>query len=653
MSYKYRVLSDLPLGYWRLNKLSTIQYNDALTTYDTTDLDYNAHTNDHFIDYSILQNGANILNGSVPQLNNVTPIVTSLSNEDAFNSCKILNNNEILISNLYNAFKKGYENKTFGIEMWVLLQNPTQPVDLIKLGQSSSSMKIRAEKDSICFYVSNDQGVNTVTTKKVYSWDEPLHIFALIKDKSMTLYINGLSDESVTFNGYFYEDLKNFYIGPSPENNGFIISDLAFYDKPLSVNEIKSHMSWAHRDSNPIGFAHQSSASVFLFNDNSGEAISVQNFYAPISYSQGTFNNVETDQTGIVLKKNQQSGSWTYPLDITSYQNFSGINVSWETASYPFSTTSNNYVSVSISYDGGTTYYPIKNNNIVPYFVSNYYSSLTIQALIKVDFYYPSNYVNDNYVSPPRLDNLSIKVYSNIDSNSDTGIFNISPFTSNQSVTEYTYRGNKNNILSRSSNLGINFYKMNPESKPGSAIINPSGYGINNGYRHIDFWFKWAGQGKAVLDIGGTPQLFIDNQGYLNVHTTSPFQSSVYINGVLVGTPNWKYKLSVNEPIHIFISFNSNIYLASANPTTGITDISISINGDRSGQYDPCEASYGNIILWGPNTSPNPSKIYLSYLSTNVLTVNDGVTSMGSVLEYSGTSSQINGGDPVIYHTHV
>lgn len=601
MSYKHKILSTLPLGYWRLRSSSI---NDETIT---------------------ANNGTG---GSTIVTSQVTPIVTSFNTDTSMNGCKINSSTAVNISNIYNAYKYGYENEAFGVEFWCKLDSSHSNQNIIRIG-NSNVMRIYVNADTMYFAVNTSTGIYT-TKKKVYSWDYPFHVFAISDNHSIKIYINGLSDETIEFPGTstYTSHTASFIVGPS--TNPFVISDLAFYDRSLSVREIRSNMLWAQRDSNPTFYSNQGSTSHFNFNKNSGQLIDSQTFLSTQDYKKGELTNLIADGTGLTIETTVSatsvSGEWVYPYTVTSYTDFKGVNIYWDTATNAASSVSNQYARVFISYDGGVNYHEVLNGKSVPYFTLNYASYLTAQALIKVVLFTP-----DASTYQPRIDNLIINVYSGLQVISDSGLYKIYP----KSDFNATVKRHDRNVLSGSSELGIQFEPQESGATPGVGVISPTTE--TNNYA-IEFWFKWNGSGTAVLDSGrGSPDLYISSSALYN----NVSGGKVYLNGVDVTSSN--PAISSDNIYHIIVVYASE----SSN--------AILINGTFDNSKTPSKASYGYITIY-PNTltQGQVTERYLSYLTTQIGTIYDQTTNFGSILEYSSAnSSMINSGRALLSHRRV
>jgi len=654
MSYKDAVLRDNPLSFWPLDGQSvarTYSYLSLLySTYQSylnAESSYAQEAETQIQDVSNFGNHGAYTVGS-PSFTDITTLIAHSSFDSSVNGCFINSSSNILINNTYapgitngGVFQKGYENRAFGIEFWLLMPGALNTsCNIISLQSGSTNrMQIYTNSDFIYFTLYFSNGLSLTTKKQVYSWDTPIHVFVYVKDMTMTISVNGLTDESISIpSSYqFYSDSSSvFNVGPASNNNHFTINGLAFYDRVLSTNEIRNHMFWAHRDSNPINYSNQTNMSHFSFDNNSGQLIYSQEFVTSNSYNQGVFSNVIADKTGITLSKTSSpssvTGTWVYPLTVASYPNFAGIQLSWDTASYnnnlSTSVISNRFVTVSVSYDNGLSYYNVVNGKTFPYFLSNYGSSFAGQCLIKVTLFSSDTSAG----LQPRIDNLSISVYSQINEVSDSGLFQISPASS----TTYNLKKDSTNILSRSRNLGIRFSAQDPGSKPGYAIISPT---TSTSYQTIEFWMEYDGTGSAILDTDsvGTADLWINSSNVLQNSISGP---TLYVNGVSRNSS--PITLTNGEIYHVVLVYPSS---RSSN---------ILVNGSYDSTKSPSEASYGYISIYpGTLTLSQIQSRYLSFVAVNTSIAFDSVTSVGSVLEYSGTFSQINNGQPITFHTHV
>jgi hypothetical protein len=663
MSYKNKVLSDRPIGYWQLNNITqnlSISYNDPHIYYNGS-IAYNGDSQDYVISDKIYNDNPIFVNfSSQPTIENIAPLTTFDSNESYFNACRIDNSSSLIIRNVYNSLYKGYEEKAFGIEFWLLVpENYDSNLNILTIENENTTAKIYVNNDIIYFNVNGsthttslsknpDTGVITQSEstssvieysskKQVRSWDTKMHIFALYRNKTISIYVNGLIDETINLPENFEfispkSDELKIKIGPAGNNKNFTISDVAVYDRSLSINEIRSHLFWASRDSDPLNFSYQTNTSHFLNNSNSGRIVSQRSFNYPGEYTAGYFDGLISNNTGLTIAKTDVAGSlvgtWTYNHPISYYTDFAGICISWDSATNDNQSANDKYVNVSISYDGGSNYYKIINGKTVPYFLNTVSDIYSANILIKVEIYS----ADTSLTYQPRIDNLDIKLYSSLDIVSDSGNFSLSPATS----IPYMIRSNDNSFISRTKKLGFNFEKQTDDGVPGSLL----GTVLNNStYKCIEFWFVYNGSGSAVIDTNqGDVDLYVDTNNNTLVSNISG--GILYVNSV--DKTSSPVTLINGEPYHIMLVYPSDIS----------NDFLLNKTADDS--IDPCSATYGYVTLFHDTlSSTDIENRYISYLTSKVAQLYDGDTSFGSVLEYAGTSSQVNSGKPVFSHTHI
>lgn len=654
MSYKQAVLRDDPLSLWMLDGVTNQRTYATITLQYENYQDYLNNEQEYLQDVgsSTIPDSSGNGNHAAytlgnPAFEDVLTIV-SQSNYDTYtNGCRITQNTAIEAVNTYGVFQKGKETETFGMEFWLLMpgsiNNQSNIIDLHS--GVNKRMLVYAKNDILYFAVYFQNNFQVITQKQILSWDEPLHIFLSIKDRYMNIYVNGISDESVQISKeymyYLDSELTRFGVGPATGSLYFTINGLAIYDRVLSLNEIRNHMFWGFRDSSPSNTSNQTDVSHFSFDNTSGRAIFSKKFTSNSLYSTGKFSNLISDKTGLTLAQtsnyNSGIGTWIYPLSVLSYSDFSGIEVSWDSAASE-TIMSDRYATVDVSYDGGYTYYNIKNGKAFPYFLSNYGSLFSASCLIKVTIY-SSDTSQENQ---PRLDNLNINVYSAINEISDSGLFEIYPGSS----TTYMMKKDNSNILSRSSNLGIRFSAQDPGSLPGYATITSAS---NSAYQSIEFWMRYDGVGSAVLDTpSGSTDLYIDSSNILQ-NTVSG--SSLYVNGI---SRNFNPIVLTNGEVY-------HVCLVYPSVKTG----DITLNGSSDSSKTPSEASYGYITIY-PNalTQAEIQSRYLSFISiataianesfaisgNSIVSVGSSISSLGHISEYSGSYTQLNNGQPVVFY---
>jgi hypothetical protein len=556
-----------------------------------------------------------------------------------FDSSEILIDNKL---NTYKMFYRGTENKTFGIEFMVAFDdNAPNYTNLLNIKSLGLINILNLYKQGDTIYLSAE-GINSITgnaityttKKQVSSFDKKLHIFALYSNKSISLYVNGLSDEIIELNSKFIfkegtpADVY-FIMGPAATGKSFTVSDLAIYDKKLSVDEIRFHMLWSSKDNSPEEFARQSNAYSIDIRQKDNMFSVKKDFTSKSDYDAGSYSGLYSDGRGITVIKTDSpsvvTGVWYYNFIIPSYDNFAGVDISWYTASPEYSVTGSNYIKVSASYDGGTTFYAVENNRVVPNFLATAVSLASANMLIKVEIHS----IDSSLDIQPRIDDLSIGIYKNINLVADAGGFYMSPLNGTYNISK-----DQSNILLRSRNLGVAFVAQTSSENPGVAKI------ISNNsttYNSVEFWFKTKGLDGAVYSSGtGNPHLYLQ-AGILK--NNLPAGAKVYVNGINVTSVD--QVIMTNQAYHCFITYS-----------TAKTD-TIYINGCSNGSKTPLDASYGHIVIYPTEeTSAQVTDRYLTYLSSVKSSVNDG-TSFGSIVELGSATTSVNGGESVVARPHI
>jgi hypothetical protein len=653
MSYQQTVLRDDPVAYWPLTGTSTIRtYASILEQYNSYQEWLNSEANYAyesgsitFEDVSVNKNHAAVAFGSqLPTFLDILTLNSRLFSDTAKSGCKLNDNSIISIFDLYSFFDKNYEGGVFGAELWVLFTDaPDIKVNLFSVVNGSTIVaEAYADNDSIYFTINTNNGSYT-TKKRIYSWDKKIHIYLSYNERNMEVLVDGLSDEVVTIpTNDKFTMTTNLYvkykIGPAETGKSFTINDVALYTRRLSMQEIKSHMDWASKDSGPDRFAQETSAYHFDIKSKNDMIHLQKQFNSPQEYNLGYYSNLVPDKSGVTIQQTTTSGTltgtWFYNFPIVQPINFAGISISWDTASSYLSTAGNKNVKVFSSYDNGTTWYQVYSNELVPFFLSNSLNNQAPSLLIKVQIYSPDTSLDNQ----PRLDNLSIKLYKSLSISADSGGFVLSPV----SGKTYMIKENGDRLIYRHRNLGINFVNQTPGTGyPGSAVITSPN---NTAYKTIEFWFKYTSTDAsvaAILDTAQASGVDLSITAGTNLLTSNLGSAgTLYINGVPQVTNS--YSIVPGATYFITVVYSTS----TTNP--------IYINGSTDGNTASPQAMYGFITMFPSALSATEVQTrYLSYLATQTSIVYDQTTTLGTILEYIGsTPTSLNGGLAVISHDH-
>ena len=653
MSYKQAVLRDNPTAFWPLNGVSTERtYATILLEYLTyqdwlnAESSYGAASATFTLeDISSNGNHGAFTIGS-PNFIDILPLVTLSSYDTSRAGCKINSVSEIGISNisqLYNMFYNGTEHLSFGIEFWISFdKNPAtdNQVFFVEYG-ANKIVKINVKNDEIAFTINGKDkftgaDLEYTTYKQVQSWESQSHIYAYYDKGTIGINVNSFGGTPVTVPTNFQFDndpgygKQIFYkIGPSGSLNSFVINDLAFYDYNLSVDQIRSHMVWGTNDSKPKLQSQSTSSYFFDIQDFENMFAYKKMFSNPLKYQEGAAINLISDNTGLTLQRTSTAasgtGTWTYSVPTSGLTNLSGMKVGWDSATSDDTVNSpDRYVKIEISLDNGTTWSQVQNELPIFKFDSNAsaYGLLLVRATI---------HTSDTSQSLlPRLDNMFIGVYNDLSIYSDSGAFLLAPRTTDT----YTIKTNKFNILSRSKNFGINLAETDGNNSIAAIYPQPQ----SPSYQSLEFWFRYDSisqtQTQFILDtVGGNGYVYFSAEDGGVVQNGF---SSVYINGIELSAIR---SLTLGETYHFVCVYpqvmKNTIYLGGSSDLT---------------QYS--QGTYGYLTIYTyPLTQIDAQNRYLAYLTSNVGVLNQNDSSIGTIAEYAGSSTDYNGGSPILAYT--
>ena len=352
----------------------------------------------------------------------------------------------------------------------------------------------------------------------------------------------------------------------------------------------------------------------------------------PISYSNyGSF-----DSTTITFNSTlaiSQKGTWTYSVPASFISNIVGSRVVWDSGtSDDVANSLTKYVKFDMSLDYGNTWYQIKNGSPATKFIDS--ASLSYGDIILKATIFNTD---SSYIDQPRIEKLNISLYKDLSIKSDAGAFILSPRMGNYVSDTYSIKKNFFNILSRTDNFGIKLAKVNDQNS--LAMITPGSY--SSMYQTIDFWFRPEATStysiQTILDtMSQSGTLYYDpsdNSVYQNGF------SNVYINGTDISSGK---SVTLGESYHIVCVYSNPSYSP------------IYLGGDENlNSYT--YGTYGFITMYSyAFTQTQAQSRYNSYISANTSQVASvGIGNLiGTLSEYSGSSSAFNSGLPLISYNH-
>ncbi|NDB81478.1 MAG: hypothetical protein EB127_01825, partial [Alphaproteobacteria bacterium] len=585
--YKYKILSDIPVGYWELSSVN------SGSNYDITSKVNNALFSASF---------------STPAL-----VLNSGSAAKIFS-----NSSSIQINNSYNIFNINNINNSFSMELWFSLNNTFQD-NGYALNQTASGyftnnqlniLKIlNRNTGSLIGRIFYDYDANAIkysvsgsNSAYYYIYDNTttFHIVAGYNAGTISLSINNksgitnnVSDFSLIQSASTASNVLFVIDGSSINTNNssspyFLVNNLAFYDYLLSPQQIQSHINWRTLDDgiSQISYFNKKIDYFDLNADNIQYA-----WYTSINGKEMSeyysASNLTFDING--LSTISDSSSSTYGS--AAYFFNTGNNVFEINGSYINWDAPDN-VNATISYDNEATWIPLNKNAYI-----NQYDYSLYQPSIKIKFDINRRYYS-SYNKEIQINNLRLGTYKNYNPISDYLNYTLTASTVG-SYNTHAFTDINLPIISRTRNIGINFKPDSSSNVPSYAII----YSASSIAYGVEFWLKID---DLQSSKSSSPVYLLNTSSYSLYYTASnpvlrfasAAQMFVYVNGASVS--NSSYKLSKNEYYHIATSHSSSV---SSN---------IYLNGgvSNSGSYN-ANATYGHIAIW--NTQPSQTDIQNRY----------------------------------------
>lgn len=240
MSYSLLVKGDNPLGYWQLNSNS-------------------------------------IIGGNLSGTNLVFQAPPLTANTGSSLWVTYANNASVSISNTYDAFHKNYERSPFDIEFWFSFNNildgsgylknsssttqyfSNNLLKIIKISNGTSEIGyIGYDYDDNTFRFSINGSSNSDAYIPIRYLNVPFYVVASYKNGKTSIFVNGengVNGEVVDYSLFSSKPSGSFIIDSktltSNSGQGFVMSDLAFYDYPLSTEQKRKRVVWAYHNEKP------------------------------------------------------------------------------------------------------------------------------------------------------------------------------------------------------------------------------------------------------------------------------------------------------------------------------------------------------------------------------------------------------------------
>lgn len=571
MSYKYSVLSDQPILFYRSNDL----YANALITYQNIIDEYGTYQEFEaaFPNYKVSL--SNLIQDSSPCNNDGgysgtvdTSILPLVPGEpyaikiDADNNISITINNDYNQSLTTGGFGTALtSDNDFTLEFWFYPSFTTTNKTPV-MADSIENVGIFYDKGNLTFAINSEEITYTLPyLKKAY------HVVATYNVDSISLYLDKVLVASKTLSNFVFTNQTLFLQAGPTLNAGdyFLVNAMAAYRYALSQSRIEFHYNMA-QTLIPIQVATPDAGELFEFYDN---AITTQFSYSyPANKGWNNFltENLYYDVEDDYLQIAKGSGaSKTVVLQdlitIPSGPDMDSSRIEWY---------GDNGIAVESSVDG-ITYQTCTNGQSIPqYKLGSFDSSRTLYLKITMSTTDDSKYL-------PILDSLSISFYNNqrMYAQNYTSYFTTLEGTSGVTEFEVNLSNNLYNILSR-------------DARNGLRVVQDSGFYINTDrlINTIEFFYT----PDALTDSGLVSSLsdttyFASNYSWRNSGTISKTNiSAIYVNGVnKTSQTNVSNVFTQGELHHVVMVFTS--------------PISSNIKFNHS-LYGAVPALYQNIIMY-------------------------------------------------------
>lgn len=588
MSYKYAVLKDKPIAFYRLDEVAsgnTSSYDILKNIYPTyqdlkdNGISYSALSGLPIYDFSGNFNDGFATNASAKK---VMPLFSG-----GERGTQVLSETAIyypvkgIASNLH-------PDNVFSIEAWVLINDFTSSrVNIV--ADPTNNIGIFYENGNIVFAV-QDQEVSYT-----YAQSEAMHIVATFSSGNIALYINSELKNILNLDSFkFNNDDILFLSGLSDIE--FFIDGVAFYKSELTQKQIFNHYAYGIKNTNIASIVYPDGG--YLFSMNSSRIKPSFKYSYPIAKRWSDLANenisISSDQSYLYFEKTetQQSKEFIF-TDYIVVPNYLGI------------TTSQIYwdgdvkgISVKVSLDN-QTWTECINGSSIPYFNKNddqFQNVLFIKVTMST---------TDSRKFLPILKSIDLVFFEDQSFYSDNSSFKI--------ISDYEY------CLPKENSRLLSFNKNN-----GLFMFNDGGFGIehNINIQAVEMLFTPDG-GSAVLLSTNNESFSWNSAGLISKIGVD----SIYVNGENVTNITNVFEYFIpGVQHHLVINLNQNI------------STNIKFNQNQSGSSSGGTNLYNNLAIYKTALSSSLiSKHYLNYIGTDSLIIED--TDIALAEKDTGTDS--------------
>jgi hypothetical protein len=494
MSYKYSVLSDSPILFYRSNNASprALQtYQDLIDNYssyqDVPDIfaDYNSVVTDIIIDQSGCNNNGEFINNLKRDL---LPLVYGesyamrIGNESFI---EVYSDKDYYgVSSHSNFGNKYYSDNDFTLEGWFYFNIKSNNITSI-YSDTNSQIGLFYDKGNLQFKVGSEDLTYTIP-----DLNKSFYIVATYNKNNISLYLDGVLEASKKLINFEFNN-ESIFLQCGPTNSQkdfFYVNSIAAYRYSLGQDKILSHYN-NNINTPSIQIPDAAGGEIFEAFDNS---ISLQYSYSyPANKSWDNFLNQDLyynqEENYIQILKNDSLNKIVTLYDAISIP-----------AAYPIDSSKiewhgDNGISIQTSTDN-ISWHLCKNGQSIPqYKFENFNSSKIIYIKIILESSDCSKYL-------PKLYSLSFKFYKDQIIYSENDLSTLTP-TENSSLL---LGNNKYSILSRNNKNGI-------------LCLNGNGFNLNTikEIKSIEFFYTPLGSAlnpANIAEISPTPPPIVDSE---------------------------------------------------------------------------------------------------------------------------------------------
>jgi hypothetical protein len=588
MSYKYAVLKDKPIAFYRLDEVAS----SDITSYDILKTMFPTYQDlkDSGISYAAISGlpvydfSGNFNDGFSTNASNkkVMPLFSG-----GERGTQVLPDTAIYYP-VKGIASKFYPDNIFSIEAWVLI-NDTTTTRVNLVSDPTNNIGLFYENGNIVFSV---QGQEVSYT---YPQLEAMHIVGTFSPGNIALYINSELKSVLNLDDFkFTNSTLSFLSGLSAIQ--FFIDGVAFYKTELSQKQIGTHYNYGVKNTNVASIVYPDGG--YLFSMNSSKIKPSFKYSYPIAKKWSDLANenisISADQSYLYFEETQAQESkqfiFTDYIVVPSYLGITTSQIYWDGAVKG--------IKIEVSLDN-QNWIECKNGSSIPYFNKNE------DAFQDVLFIKVTMSTTDSRKFLPVLKSIDLVFFEDQSFYSDNSSFRI--------ISDYEY------CLPETNSRPLSFNRNN-----GLFMFNGKGFGIehNINVRSVEMLFTPDGASSVLLSTNN--ELFSWNSaGVISKNGID----SIYVNGenVTSAVNIFEYFIPGIQH-HVILNLNQDI------------STNIRFNQNQSGSVSGGKNLYNNLAIYPVAITPDMAlRHYLNYIGLQSIVIED--TSISLAEKNTGTDS--------------